>query len=315
MKEKRVRNWSEYNKSLVGRGNISLWINESCFDQSCLPSNEGRGRRYQYADGLILAALTLKSLYSLPFRALEGFLDYLFKVGHFPGKAPNYTTLARRQKTLANYPISLSPSHGEAITLVVDSTGLKICGEGEWCVKKHGKRYQRTWRKVHVAVDPDNLQIVSCEVTPSREEDFVVLPRLLESINNPIDRVIGDGAYDTFGCYESVYRRGGKGLFPPRAGARLSTETPYHKKAASPGAISQRDEIVAAVRRDGKQAWKEGSGYHKRSLAETTMYRLKRLLGERIAAKIPEYQALEVKIRCGILNKMAALSQPGAVTT
>ena len=226
-------------------------------------------------------------------------------------KVPNYTTLCRRQEGLSLGPLKQLKKHlGTPIDIVVDSTGLKIYGEGEWCIKKHGKQHQRTWRKVHLAVDAETLDIVSCELTTSRVQDGPVLKTLLDKIKRPIREVIADGAYDKSPCYEAVESRGGQALFPPQTGARLSEETKHHKKLAGLEAIKQRDRTVEETRRIGKPAWKKAVGYHRRSLAETTMYRLKQLLGERLRSKNIKNQALEMKIRCHILNKMIALGRP-----
>jgi hypothetical protein len=219
---------------------------------------------------------------------------------------PNYTTLCRRQATVTLPPLSTRHTQ-EPITVVVDSTGVKMYGEGEWCVKKHGAHHRRTWRKIHVAVDANSLHILSCQLTSSETQDFNMLDALLDTIHTPIARVIGDGAYDTFGCYEAVDQRGGIGLFPPNKRAKLSSQTPYHIKPARPSAIAQRDTTITRIREIGPKAWKIQSGYHQRSLAETTMYRLKQLTGERLRAKKIHYQTLEATIRCQVLNTLMAL--------
>jgi hypothetical protein len=314
MKEKRVRNWGEYNKALVQRGKITLWIDEACLRPLHSPLTKKRGRPIKYSNGLIQAGLTLKNVFHLSFRSLEGFLLSLFELSKIPFPAPNYTTLQRRQAGLSQSDFTLTRKSNTPIDLVVDSTGLKIYGEGEWCVKKHGAQYQRTWRKVHLAVNAGNLEIVSCKLTESRVQDADTFEELLDSIDTPITQVIGDGAYDQFKCYESAYKRGAQGVFPPRNGAKLSKETGKDKKAASAGAIQQRDNIVEQANQKGKKHWKVDSGYHQRSLAEMTMYRLKQLLGERLRAKVWENQSLELQIRCYILNKIMALGRAAPTT-
>ena len=301
-KDTRARNWKHYNKSLVQRGSITLWVDPNCFSLST--PHKGRGRPRQYPDQFIQAGLVLKNVYQLPFRALEGFLTSVLTLMSISVTAPNYTTLCRRQKGLIPPSlISKARRHTKKV-IVVDSTGLKVYGEGEWCVKKHKKQYQRTWRKLHLAVDGDTLQVLSCKLSSARTQDGSLLEALLEDIPGELDTVIGDGAYDTFGCYEAVHARGGKAVFPPPERARLSLETPYHRKAASLGAIEQRDAHLRCIREVGRTQWKKDVGYHRRSLVETTMYRLKGLLGERFNARLDENRRLEMQIRCLILNTM-----------
>lgn len=308
MKGQRIRNWKEYNKSLVSRGNVTLWFSEEVLSEPTVKSG-CRGRPYQYTERLIEMALTLKQVYHLTLRSLQGFLESL--KGLFPGSGrfPHYSTLCRRQKDLKLSPMNLSRRKGP-VDIVVDSTGLKIYGEGEWCVYKHGKQYQRTWRKVHLAVEADSLQIVANALTSSRTQDSLVLDRLLKQTDGDLNRVIGDGAYDTFHCYHLAEERGAKGIFPPQTGARLSEETPRHRKPASPEAIAQRDQAVEQVRSLGKDQWKKEVNYHQRSLAETTMFRLKTILGDRLKAKNQASQRVELGLRCRILNKMIQLGRP-----
>jgi len=237
-------------------------------------------------------------------------MQSLFTLGKLEGSTPDYTTLCRRQSTLTFKLAQLSRriDRSKPVDLVIDSTGLKVFGEGEWCVKKHGQHYQRTWRKIHLGVDAQTLEILSCRVTNSRVQDSAVLEALLSDIESPLSTVIGDGAYDTFPCYQSVEQRGARALFPPNARARLSSETPRYKKEASREAIAQRDAAIQGVRTLGKSAWKKAVGYHQRSLAETSMYRLKRL-GSSLSAKNRSNQILEVRARCHILNIMNNLGK------
>lgn len=302
----RVCNWSDYNRSLVRRGSITLWLDQAVWEQ--VPPDHKRGRPFQYSHPLIEAALTLKSLYHLNFRALQGFLESVIGLMQADYPVPHYSTLSRRQSALT---VRLSPVRlTEPMHLVVDSTGLKIYGEGEWCVKKHGKSYQRTWRKVHLAIDAGSLAIHACHLTSSRTQDSSVLPLLLDQVDQTIGRLIADGAYDTFACYELALQREAIAIIPPRRDGRLSSETIYHQKAASPPAIAQRDQTIEQISVLGRDQWKKRQAYHQRSLVETTMYRLKALLGQQIKAKVPQHQLLEVRLRCQALNKMIALGRP-----
>ena len=304
MKDTRIRNWSKYNNSLVQRGSITLWIDESAW---CAPDKtriKGRPRHYSHA--LIEAALTLKHIFHLTFRSLQGFLGSISSLMGKKLAIPNYTTICRRQHNFS-LPLLSRRKDNLPMDIVVDSTGLKIYGEGEWCASKHGMQRLRTWRKIHLAVNANDLQIVGCKLTHSRIQDGTPLNELIDMVPGEIRQIIGDGAYDKFHCYEVAHRRGSKGIFPPQTGARLSLETPHHRKAASQSAIRQRDQAIEGVRKHGRKEWKERIGYHKRSLAETTMYRLKKILGERLSAKLEENQHLELLLRCNILNKLSSI--------
>lgn len=298
-----TRNWRDYNKSLVKRGEITLWINSSVLSN---PHISGRGRPRLYSNSLIEAGLLLKNVYQLTFRQLEGFIKSIYSLMGINEDVPNYTTLCRRQEGIS---IKLPKlNRGQALTIVVDSTGLKIVGEGEWCVKKHGFHYQRTWRKVHLAIDAQSLDILSCEMSNARTQDSDMLEPLLEACSAKIEKVIGDGAYDTFKCFESVTKRGALPIFPPRTDARVSSQTKYHKKVASLEAIAHRDKIVEEIKNTSREIWKKQSGYYTRSLAETTMYRLKTVLGDRLKARKADNQCLELNTRCKILNIMNQIS-------
>lgn len=306
-KTTRTRNWKDYNRSSIKSGAITLWIApDLLINSSSTSAPTKRGRPRLYPDSLIEAALLIKQVYHLSFRQVQGFLDSLSQLTGVKAAVPNYTTLCRRQATLL---INLAPGRpAKPLTLVIDSTGLKVIGEGEWCRKKHGVHYQRTWKKVHLAVDADGLDILSCAVSGSRIQDADMLEPLLNDIKQPISKVIGDGAYDTFKNYETVFQRQGVAIFPPRVDAQHSSKTRADKKAACAGAIAQRDEAIITIGESDKATWKKQVGYHRRSLAETTMYRLKTRIGERLAAKTAENQALEVALKCKALNKMNQIS-------
>lgn len=302
---KRVRNWKDYNRNAIKSGAITLWIDRTVI--TALPvKSHARGRPRIYSNELIEASLLLKHAYQLSFRKVQGFIGSLYELLGVIKQPPNYSVLCRRQIGLS-VNLKKCVSSGP-INIVIDSTGLKVVGEGEWCRKKHGFHYQRTWKKIHLAVDADGLDIVSCVVSSARTQDSDVLQPLLEDVKAPIKTVIGDGAYDTFKCYEYVHQRKARAIFPPRVDARHSSETRADKKAACKEAIEQRDEAIIRIAQSDRPTWKKEVGYHKRSLAETTMYRLKTHTGEKLKARHLETQILEVKIKCKILNKINALA-------
>jgi hypothetical protein len=215
---------------------------------------------------------------------------------------PNYTTLSRRAQELkVRLPALRS---GEPLHLVVDSTGVKLYGEGEWKVRKHGYSKRRTWRKVHLGLDAKTGQICVALMTHQDVADADVLPKLLDQIpaDEPIDTIGGDGAYDTKQCHAAIAARDAQPSIPPREAAM-----PW--PANTPGA-SWRNEAIDAIARSGRQEWKKRSGYHRRSLVENLMYRLKTLTGNRLWARCIGSQATEVANRVGVVNRMTALARP-----
>ena len=213
-------------------------------------------------------------------------------------KIPCYTTLSRRQKRLSSS-IQNKLKKNKAVHIVIDSTGLKVYGEGEWKVRKHGISKRRTWRKLHLAVDESNNQIIAAEVTGNDTGDCEVFEDLANAVNSDeLEQITGDGAYDTKACYNWAEEHGVKGVFPPRKGAKIEQHGNSKKVPL------QRDENIRNVRKQGMSAWKEDSNYHRRSLSETAMYRFKSKFTEKLAARDFKGQMSECIIKCAILNKL-----------
>lgn len=301
----RVRNWREYNTGLIARGDVTMWIDQSILTQGSEAGPTRRGRPTVYSDAAIQMLLSLKQVFHLPLRALQGFAQSLRKLAFPSLPVPNYTTLSRRAQTLK---VVLPTRHpNEPMHLVIDSTGLKVYGEGEWKVRKHGWSKRRTWRKVHLAMDANTGQICAALMTHQDEGDGEVLSDLLDQIpaDVMIDTIGGDGAYDTRPCHAQIAARGASPSIPPREGAK-----PWPER--TPGAI-WRNAAIAAIEGSSRREWKRASGYHRRSLAETLMYRLKVLTGSSLWARATGSQATEVSIRAGVLNHMVALARPQSV--
>lgn len=300
----RVRNWTTYNAGLINRGNITMWIDDDVLAN--VPDTEPtRGRPRLYSDALVQALLGLKTVFHLPLRALQGFAQSLRDLAFADLPVPNYTTVCRRAQTLR---VKLPVIHsGEPLHLVVDSTGVKVYGEGEWKVRQHGYSKRRTWRKVHLALDANTGQLRAALMTHQDVADGEVLPELLDQIptDEPIDTIGGDGAYDTQTCYAAIAARDAMPSIPPREGA-------VHWPSTTPGA-AQRNEAVDAIARGSRREWKQQSGYHRRSLAENAMYRFKTLTGPCLWARRADTQATEVAVRVGVLNRMAKLARPQSV--
>lgn len=301
----RVKNWAQYNAGLIGRGDVTMWIDESLLAPAPIAGKPKRGRPFIYTDALIQGLLGLKQVFHLPLRALQGFADSLRKLAFPELPVPNYTTLSRRAQDLQIVLPALRTD--EPLHLVVDSTGLKLYGEGEWKVRKHGWSKRRTWRKVHLAMDANTGQVCAALMTHQDVGDGEVLPDLLDQI--PADVLIetigGDGAYDTKPCHAQIAARGAAPSIPPREGAMTWPDS-------TPGA-AWRNAAIDAIAKSSRREWKQASGYHRRSRAENLMYRLKTLTGPRLWAREIGSQATEVSIRVGVLNRMAALARPQSV--
>jgi len=303
-KQYRIRNWSEYNKALVNRGSITVWFDEKSIEEWHTAELTGqRGRPQDYSNTAILAALTLRNLFRLPLRATEGLVRSLIELLQLPISAPTYSTLSRRQGSLV-----IPKCQGEntkPVHLVVDATGIKIYGEGEWKMRQHGKEKRRTWRKLHIAVNEANHDIVMAVVTEANVHDSEAFPLLLESNQLDVSQTTGDGAYDTHECYEAAIKIGAKPCFPPRANASKNKPTDE--------AWRLRNQAVGRVRDKGLKKWKEKNNYHRRSLSETAFSRLKKIFGAHAASRIFNNQAIELGLRCHILNKMNRLGMPDSV--
>jgi len=299
----RIRNWSNYNKALVKRGSLILWFDEKSTNKwADAPKTGKRGRPYKYADIAILCMLTLKAVFHMPLRATQGFVASLIKLLDLPIKAADYTTLCRRQKYL-QIPLHRY-NRREALHAVFDSTGLKIFGEGEWKVRKHGYSKRRTWRKLHLGIDEATGEIIATVLSTNDVGDGEMLPNLIEQIAGPLRQVSGDGAYNSFENYNLLSKRGVKITIPPRENSKVR----QHGNCKDPPLM--RDETIRAVRKLGLAKWKKLNGYHRRSLSETAMFRYKKILGDNLCAILFENQANEAFIKCNVLNKMTALGMP-----
>jgi hypothetical protein len=300
----KLKNWRAYNESLVNRGSLTLWFEESQIECWHQPERSGyRGRAMIYSDVAIQCGLMIRELFQLPLRATEGFLRSLVKLLNVALQVPDYSTLCRRQQTLVvTLPRSVAqkPRH-----LVVDSTGLKVYGEGEWKVRQHGIGKRRTWRKLQIAVDAQSQEVVAVELTANFVGDAEVLPDLLDQLDpeEALASVAADGAYDTVQCHQAIRQRNAKALIPPRAGAVAWPDD-------EDGTPHPRSVILRACAEQGEAEWKRTSGYYRRSLAETAMFRIKALFSQKLKNRDFAAQQAEAYCRVGVLNKMTGLGLP-----
>lgn len=299
----RVKNWSAYEKSLVERGSITFWLSDN-FEQAWLyTGKKQRGSQFDYSDKAIEIMLTIKEVFHLTNRGVEGFVRSLFGMMEIHLGVPDHSTLSKRSKILK---VNLPKKSSSRLNIVLDSTGLKIYGEGEWKVRKHGYSKRRTWRKLHLGGNPDTGEILAVVLTENSVSDDAVVKELLKQIEETLLSCAGDGAYDKRKVYEALneHSPGMDILIPPRKNAHIwqhgNSKEERHK----------RDENLRHIRQHGRKAWKEESGYHIRSLAETIMFRLKTIFGDKLSARLLETQTTQALIRCLALNKMTHLGMP-----
>lgn len=293
----KIVNWKEYNKALVNRGSVTFWLDETAISSwYCKTHHGGRGRGHTYNEHAIQTALAIKGIFSLSLRATEGFLNSIFELMAIEIKSPDYTCISKRAKSVDV--VYRMPASGPVMHLAIDSTGLKVFGEGEWKVKKHGAEKRRVWRKLHLAVDTHTHQIVSAQVSLVSVGDSEVLPTLLKPLRRRIEAVSGDGAYDTKQCYEEVAKKHAKAIFPPRSNAALWADG------------HPRNEAVKCLKAGKLKEWKKETDYHRRSLSETAMYRYKQLISGKLSLRDYNGQVGEALSGVWALNKMCGLGMP-----
>mgnify|MGYP006432521699 CR=1 FL=1 len=319
----KVENWSEYNDALVDRGRLTVWISEGTIQDWKADREPQQGAQWIFTDRAIETCLQIKMVYGLGLRETEGFVESLFELMGLENlPVPDYTTLSKRQGDLdIDLPTSSKTS---PIHLVIDSTGLKVYGEGEWNQRIHGKQKRRTWRKLHLAVDSGTGEITAVTLTDNTSGDGSQVEPLLEETlsdgseeedseaegsETALGRVGADGAYDTFDVYDVISDYGATPIIPPQKNAKIK------RHGNSGGPRLPRDEAIRYIRQHGRNKWKRVHDYHRRSLAETAVYRFKGLMGRFVEARTWENERTEVRLKAKTLNQMTRLGMPKTIKT
>ena len=290
------------NDALVKRGSVTLWISDDATKGWIYQGAQQQGHPIVFSDTAIETALTIRAVYHIPLRQTEGFLLSIFDLLQSNLPVPDYTTLCKRAKDLC---IDLNlKGNNEPIHLVIDSSGLKVYGEGEWKVKIHGKSKRRAWRKIHLGVNALTGEIQAEELTKAFAHDSKLVKPLLVQIEESIAFAAMDGAYDHHAVHELIAEREAIALIPPQKNAKIR----QHGNSKDPPL--PRDEIIRAMRKTSRKRWKEDSGYHMRSLAETAVYRQKTIFGSTLRNRKFENQKTEFSIRCRAQNIMTHLGMP-----
>ena len=291
----RVRDWAAYDRALVRRGGIKVWVSPEAIAAWRAPV----GRR-TFSDAAIAAALTVRAVHRLALRQTEGLIASIFALLGLALPVPDHTTLSRRGRTLR---LDRHVDAGGGLDLAIDSTGLRLA-------KPPGAGAEG-WRKLHIAVDPGSGRVLAGELTRSDVHDTAPVPAMLGRIKGRLGRVYGDGAYAGGPTYRAVAERrqalpNAEGVFRPRA---------PDVRAAAAGRldpVTGRGRHALVVARDGRAAWEQTTGYGRRNAAEWTFSRLKRVLGRGLRSRSLDGQRAEVGIAVAALNRMAELSLPRA---
>lgn len=317
----RIKNWTKYNQGLVNRGNFTFMI-----EQAILAPVEQTGKAghpKEYSDALILVLASIREFTGLPFRQLIGHVAML--AGLFNIKLPSYPTLCKRmQKLQVPSNINQSRLSSDGIYLLIDSTGLKVAGEGEWKVRKHGAGKRRTWTKLHISVDFDSEQILSYIATPDTVVDGAVASGLLGYAMQgaKIKQLLGDGAYNSHKLYKNVEKERKISLLsPPRKNAKLHVKfaTTHSGRGGSGGKYADfvdekgwetQNQYLRECIHLGWDGWKDKTGYHKRSLVETAMWRLKSAFSSRLKSRCTLNQQAEIALRISLLNMWTNQAMP-----
>lgn len=302
----KVRNWAEYNKGLQNRGSITFWLSEDAIANWYETEKTGkRGSSPKYSDVAIETMVTMQSIYGLAGRQCVGFVMSLFEMMAIDLSVPDHSTVSRRKGKLT-IELSVTPAD-EARHVVIDATGIKIYGEGEWKTKCHGVSKRRTWRKLHLAVDDKTLEILAVEVTGNDASDGGQLPALVDAIEDDIYQVSADGGYDYASCHEAIAEHHAQAAIPPRSNAKIW----QHGNCKAPP--HPRDVALRYIRKHGRKKWKRDSHYHQRSLAETAMFRFKAIFSAKASSRKFANQVTELKLKCKLLNQMIQLAKPVSV--
>ena len=306
----RVVNWSEYNKALENRGNITFIIDEQVRQNWYSDAPAQRGAQETYSATCIEAMMMIKTVFQLPYRQARGFTVGLLELmGLAQLKVPSFTQVNRRFRALNISPFVI-PTCG-SITIAIDSTGVKVYGEGEWKCRKHGWSKRRTWRKLHLGVDPQTGFIHCHTTTTNSASDESQVDDLLEQVEAKIDEVYLDGAYDAQSCYDGLLERDIWPIIPPQRGA-----VKWYWEEPGDADDYPRNQFIERMDEVGRAEWKKEAKYHRRSLSETAMFRYKTIFGPTHYSRSLGTQMQENKIKIKALNRMTAhgmpISQPKA---
>lgn len=309
----RVRNWKDYNNSLIARGSIHLWISPDALSKWNYQGKRKPGGVKRFSDVAIQACLVIKEVYRLSLRQCEGFVRSLSQLLGIK-KVPSYTTICRRMRTI-QFDLNSHLPKDKGLHLLIDSTGLKVLGQSEWYKKKHNLRSYSLWSKLHIAVDHSSQKLVAVKRSDAHGYDSKYLGPLLDQLDAKINCIYADGAYDKRLCYEDAYQHQAHLIAPVQKRARKQKANRNYRCHESLIDRDRKIDFISEFEDEeiGRKMWKVASGYHKRSLVETAMYRLKQNFGDRLQCKKEEHQEKQMEARAFALNMMTDAGMPLSV--
>ncbi|MFK0167082.1 IS5 family transposase [Rhizobium sp. NPDC090279] len=304
----KVTNWPEYEAGLRRWGSLALWVTAEALSWWQVPKRRARGGQPRYSDLAIETARTLGLVFGLRLRQTEGLLTSVLTLMALDLPVPDYTTMSRRARTWrsANRPNGRSVPRTGPVHVLIDSTGLEVCGAASGWRRSTVPKSRRGWRKLHLALDADSSEIVAHAMTDQNAGDASQVELLLDQIDNPIHQFTADGAYDGDPTYDAVSRHSADAavVIPPRSNAIDRPDT---------GIASQRERHIAAIKANGRMCWQATTGYGTRSLVETAIGRYKLIVRPRLRARSFGAQQTEVAVGCAVLNRMPACARPKSV--
>jgi Transposase DDE domain len=301
----RVINWAAYDAGLRARGSLTMWFTAEAIEAWKAEPRTGRGGQPRYSSLAITTALTLRAVFRLALRQTEGLIGSIRALLGLDLPVPDHSTLSRRAETLE---VPRPKAGSEPVHLLVDSTGLRLCGPGEWLVEKHGTRRRRAWKKLHLATDADTGHIVASVLTDRDADDGSQVGPLLDQVDDPVASLTGDGAVDRDDVYAEVVAEvvarypDAAVIVPPRSSA-----VPSDTAETAP---TQRDAHLRCIAERGRMGWQKASGYNWRALVEADVSRWKRVIGDGLRSQTDGRQATEVAIAVEALNRMLDLGRP-----
>jgi hypothetical protein len=300
----RVTNWAAYEAALRQRGSLTVWFTDEAVAAWRAEPRTTRGGQPWYSPLAILTAPTLRAVFRLGLRQTEGLIGSILRLLGLELRVPDHTTLSRRAEGL---PVPQPRAGTGPLHLLVDSTGLRLSGPGEWLLEKHGTRRRRAWRKLHLGVDAGTGRIEAVELTVSDADDGSHVGPLLDQLEGAVASFTGDGAYDREDVYGAVAARHPEAavIVPPRRDAVPS--------GTAETAPTQRDRHLRSIAERGRLGWQKASGYNRRALAEAAMSRYKRVIGDTLRSRTDRRRATEVAIAARALNRMLEPGRPESV--
>jgi Transposase DDE domain len=297
----RVTNWSAYDAALRQRGSLTVWFTDEAIEAWQAEPRTTPGGQPHYSALAITTALTLRAVFRLAPRQTEGSVGSILQLLGLDLPVPDHSTLSRRAETLE---VPRPRSGCAPVHLLVDSTGLRLCGPGEWLAEKHGSRTRRSWKKLHLGVDADTGRIVATALTGHDGDDGSQVGPVLEQVDGPVASFTADGAYDRDDVYAEVAVRHPEAavIVPPRSSAVPS--------GAAETAPTQRDRHLEAIAERGRMGWQKASGHNWRALIEADIARWKRVIGGALRSQTDGRQATEVAIAVRVLNRMLDFGRP-----